>query len=115
MVRSLVLLLLLWRSAASQTRAIVYTTAESTSFRLTPTDTLMFKPTEPTSEGKVYVFADPRRTFQPFIGIGGALTAAAADTFAKLPAARQDVLTTAYYTTVPAIGHTMARSNVHRI
>src|SRR5437879_1898554 len=86
MVRSLVLLLLLSRSAASQTRAIVYTTAESTSFRLTPTDTLMFKPTEPTSEGKVYVFADPRRTFQPFIGIGGALTDAAAETFAKFVA-----------------------------
>ena len=66
-------------------RAIVYTTAESTSFRLTPTDTLTFKPSEPTSEGKVYVFVDPRRTFQSFIGIGGALTDAAAETFAKLP------------------------------
>src|SRR5438094_10000124 len=113
MVRSLVLLLLLWRSAASQTRAIVYTTAESTSFRLTPTDTLMFKPTEPTSEGKVYVFADPRRTFQPFIGIGGALTDAAAETFAKLPAARQDELITAYYSTVPGIGYTLGRTNIH--
>src|SRR2546430_13015194 len=29
-----------------ETRAIVYTTAESTSFRLTPTDTLVFKPSE---------------------------------------------------------------------
>src|SRR5438445_13582936 len=84
-------------------QAIVYTTAESTSFRLTPTDTLMFKPTEPTSEGKVYVFADPRRTFQPFIGIGGALTDAAAETFAKLPATRQAELITAYYSTVHRI------------
>ena len=74
MARSLVLLLLLARSVASQTRAIVYTTAESTSFRLTPTDTLVFKPSEPTSEAKVYVFVDPRKTFQPFLGIGGALT-----------------------------------------
>src|SRR5436309_15280993 len=97
MVRSLVLLLLLWRSAASQTRAIVYTTAESTSFRLTPSDTLMFKPSEPTSEGKVYVFVDPRKTFQPMIGIGGALTDAAAETFAKLPPARQEELLQAYY------------------
>src|SRR5438094_1914263 len=113
MVRSLVLLLLLWRSAASQTRAIVYTTAESTSFRLTPTDTLMFQPTGPTSEGKVYVFPDPRRTFQPFIGIGGALTDAAAETFAKLPAARQDELITAYYSTVPGIGYTLGRTNIH--
>src|SRR5436309_15943002 len=113
MVRSLVLLLLLWRSAASQTGAIVYTTAESTSFRLTPTDTLMFKPTEPTSEGHVYVFVDPRRTFQPFIGVGGAVTDAAAETFAKLPAARQDELIAAYYSADRGIGYTLARTNIH--
>src|SRR5438128_7812849 len=113
MVRSLVLLLLLSRSAASQTRAIVYTTAESTSLRLTPTDTLAFKPSEPTSEGKVYVFVDPRRPFQSLIGIGGALTDAAAETFAKLPAARQDELITAYYSTERGIGYTLGRTNIN--
>src|SRR5438309_10965410 len=111
MVRSLVLLLLLWRSAASQTRAIVYTTAESTSFRLTPTDTLLFKPSEPTSEGKVYVFVDPRTTFQSFLGIGGAPTDAAAETFAKLPAARQEELPAAYYSTDRGIGYTQCTAN----
>src|SRR2546428_434644 len=94
-------------------RALAYPPAESTSFRLTPTDTLMSKPTGPAWEGKVYVFADPRRTFQPFIGIGGALTDAAAETFAKLPAARQDELITAYYSTVPGIGYTLGRTNIH--
>src|SRR5207302_10406481 len=76
--------------------AIDCTTADSTSLRLTPTDTLVFKPSEPTSEGKVYVFVDPRKTFQPVIGIGGALTDAAAETFAKLPAVRQDDVIAAY-------------------
>src|SRR5467141_3553096 len=113
MARYLLLLLLFARSAPPQTRAIVYTTAESTSLRLTPTDTLTFKPPEPTSEGKVYIFVDPRKTFQPFIGIGGALTDAAAETFAKLPAARQDELITAYYSTVPGIGYTLGRTNIH--
>src|SRR2546422_11303294 len=113
MTRSLVLLLLLARSAASQTRAIVYTTAESTSLRLAPTDTLMFQPSEPTSEAKVYVFVDPRRTFQPFIGIGGALTDAAAETFAKLPAARQEEVITAYYSTDRGIGYTLGRTNIN--
>ena len=94
-------------------RAIVYTTAESTSFRLTPTDTLTFRPSEPTSEGKVYVFVDPKKTFQPFIGIGGALTDAAAETFAKLPAARQDELIAAYYSADKGIGYTLARTNIH--
>jgi len=94
-------------------RALVYTTAESTSFRLTPTDTLTFRPSEPTSEGKVYVFVDAKKTFQPFIGIGGALTDAAAETFAKLPAARQDELIAAYYSADKGIGYTLARTNIH--
>src|SRR5437879_12964155 len=111
MARYLLLLLLFARSAPSQTRAIVYTTAESTSLRLTPTDTLTFTPPEPTSEGKVYVFVDPRKTFQPFIGIGGALTDAAAETFAKLPAARQDELLQAYYSADRGIGYTLGRTN----
>src|SRR6267378_7536605 len=113
MARYLVLLLLLARSAPSQTRAIVYTTAESTSYRLAPTDTLVFKPSEPTSEGKVYVFVDPRKTFQPLIGIGGALTDAAAETFAKLPAAQQEELMAAYYSTDRGIGYTLGRTNIN--
>jgi len=94
-------------------RVLVYTTAESTSFRLTPTDTLAFRPSESTSEGKVYVFVDPKKTFQPFIGIGGALTDAAAETFAKLPTARQDELIAAYYSADRGIGYTLARTNIH--
>src|SRR5881409_3091049 len=94
-------------------QAVVYTTAESTSFRLTPTDTLTFKPSEPTSEGKVYVFVDPRKRFQPLIGIGGALTDASAETFAKLPAAAQEEVMTAYYSTDPGIGYTLGRTNIN--
>src|SRR5256885_6675357 len=94
-------------------RAIVYTTAESTSFRLTPTDTLVFKPSEATSEGKVYVFVDPLKTFQPFLGIGGALTDAPAGTFAKLSAARQEGIITAYSHPHRGIRTTLGRTNHH--
>src|SRR3954465_14244941 len=76
--------------------AIIYTTADSTPLRLTPSDTVVFKDAEPISEGRIYVFADPKRTFQTMIGIGGALTDAAAETFAKLPAERQDEVIGAY-------------------
>src|SRR2546425_6496711 len=79
-MKKLLMLVLLAGNLEGQGRAIVYTTAESTSLRLTATDTLVFKPSEPTSEGKVYVFVDPRKTFQSFLGIGGALTHAAAET-----------------------------------
>src|SRR5947199_5251270 len=112
----LLLLVALGRPAEGQMagkRAIVYTTADSTAYRLTPTDTLIFKPSEPTSEARVYVFVDPRKTFQPFLGIGGALTDAAAETFAKLPAARQEELLQAYYSPDRGIGYTLARTNIH--
>jgi glucosylceramidase len=115
-ISGLLTLLLLAGHAAAQgagKRAIVYTTADSTSLRVTPTDTLMFKPSEPTSEGKVYVFVDPRKTFQPFLGIGGALTDAAAETFAKLPAARQEEVLAAYYSTDRGIGYTLGRTNIN--
>jgi glucosylceramidase len=104
--------LLLALVVLAQQRAIVYTTAESTSYRLTATDTLLFKPSEPTSEGKVYIFVDPRKTFQPLIGIGGALTDAAAETLAKLPAAQQEELIGAYYGD-RGIGYTLGRTNIN--
>src|SRR5256885_3492826 len=74
-------------------RAIVYTTAESTSFRLTPTDTLTFQAPAPTSEGQVYIFVDPRRTFQSMIGIGGAPTHARPRVFSPLLSRRSDAPT----------------------
>lgn len=100
-------------TSVAGTKAVVYTTADSSALRLTPTDTLVFSEPGPTSEGKVYIFVDPRKTFQSLIGIGGALTDAAAETFAKLPAARQDELMTAYYSTDRGIGYTLGRTNIN--
>src|SRR5256885_13159331 len=94
-------------------RAIIYTTADSTPLRLTPSDTVLFQDAEPISEGRIYVFADPKRTFQTMIGIGGALTDAAAETFAKLPAERQDEVIGAYYSTDRGIGYTLGRTNIN--
>lgn len=100
-----------WQVAG--TSAVVYTTAERTALRLSPTDTLTFKASAPTSEGKVYVFVDPSKTFQPMLGIGGALTDAAAETFAKLPAPQQAEVLDAYYSADKGIGYTLARTNIH--
>jgi len=68
-------------------KVIVYTTADSTQYRLSPTDTLSFGDFDQPLETQVSIFIDPSHTFQTFLGIGGALTDAAAETFAKLPAA----------------------------
>jgi glucosylceramidase len=94
-------------------RAVVYTTADSTNLRLTPSDTLTFQQSAPTTEAEIYVFVDPRRTFQTMIGIGGALTDAAAETFAKLPTDRQAQLLDAYYSPQRGIGYTLARTNIN--
>ena len=94
-------------------RAVVFTTADSTNLRLSATDTLGFQPGAATSEGEIYVFVDPRRTFQTMIGIGGALTDAAAETFAKLPAERQTEVLDAYYSPDRGIGYTLGRTNIN--
>src|SRR6266700_3491407 len=68
--------------------AIVYTTADSTSDRITATDTLRFTDFAQPLETDACVFIDPAHTYQTMLGIGGALTDASAETYAKLPADR---------------------------
>jgi glucosylceramidase len=94
-------------------KVVVYTTADSMEFRLSATDTVSFKDLERTTETQVYIFFDPDKTFQTFLGIGGALTDASAETFAKLPQNRQQELLQAYYDTEKGIGYTIARTNIN--
>jgi len=94
-------------------QVIVYTTADSTSYRLTVTDTLRFKELIQPLETQVCVFANPDRTFQTFLGIGGALTDASAETFAKLPKEKQAELLQAYFDVKNGIGYTLARTNIN--
>ena len=66
-------------------KVTVYTTADNSSLRLSKTATVEFVPMVQPLETQICIFADPDKTFQTFLGIGGALTDAAAETFAKLP------------------------------
>jgi len=94
-------------------RVIVYTTADSTNLRLNVTDTLNFRELIQPVETQVCVFANPDKTFQTFLGIGGALTDASAETFFKMPQAKQDELLQSYYDTQKGIGYTLARTNIN--
>ena len=67
----------------------VYTTADKSNNRLTQTDSVAFKTVGQPKETQICVFVDPGRQFQTFLGIGGALTDASAETFAKLPKQKQ--------------------------
>jgi glucosylceramidase len=91
----------------------VYTTADSTNLRLSTTDTLTFKPLAQPKETQICVFVDPAKKFQTILGIGGALTDAAAETFAKLSKAKQREILNAYFDSNNGIGYTLARTNIH--
>jgi glucosylceramidase len=92
---------------------IVYTTADSTNLRLTVTDTLKFRELIQPIETQIYIFTDPDKTFQTFVGIGGALTDASAETFSKMPEAKKEELLQAYYDTKKGIGYTLARTSIN--
>jgi glucosylceramidase len=90
----------------------VYTTAQNTDYRITKTATLTFKQFGQPLETDVCIFVDPSKTFQSVLGIGGALTDASAETFYKLPKAKQDEILNAYYNKKTGIGYTLGRTNI---
>src|SRR5215204_3056733 len=92
---------------------IVYTTADTANYRLSLTDTLHFADFGQPMETQPCVFVDASKTYQTFLGIGGALTDASAETFAKLPKQKQQEFLTAYYDSRKGIGYTLARTNIH--
>jgi glucosylceramidase len=93
--------------------AVVYTTADSTNYKLSATDTLAFTQFVQPKETEVSIFIDPAHTFQTMLGIGGALTDASAETFAKLPKNQQQIFLKAYFNPNDGIGYTLARTNIN--
>ncbi len=93
-------------------KVLVYRTAAQTALRLTLTDTLAFADFGQPLETQACVFIDPQHRFQTLTGIGGALTDASAETFARLPAKAQEALLKAYYDSTSGIGYTLARTHI---
>lgn len=91
----------------------VYTSADSTDLRLTVTDKLTFRKVEQPLESEISVFVNPNKQYQTFIGIGGAITDASAEVFAKLSKNKQQELLDAYYDKEKGIGYTLARTTIH--
>ena len=91
----------------------VYTTADKTNYRLSASDTLTFRHLGQPLETQICVFVDPSKRSQTIMGIGGALTDASAETFAKLPSAKQREFLDAYFDVTKGIGYTLARTNIH--
>ncbi|MBS0010783.1 MAG: glycoside hydrolase family 30 protein [Bacteroidales bacterium] len=91
----------------------VYTTAHNTDLRMTETGDFTFEAAPQPLETEISVFVNPGKTFQTFLGIGGAITDAAAEVFAALPAEKQEEVVSAYYDPVNGIGYTLCRTPIH--
>jgi len=91
----------------------VYTTAKGTDMKISKTDVLTFSNYPQPVETQPVIIIDPDKTFQAIVGIGGALTDAAAETFAKLPKQAQQEFITAYYDPEKGIGYTLGRTNMN--
>jgi glucosylceramidase len=93
-------------------KAQVFVTAKNTSLKLSEIDAAPFSALNQPNERQICLFVDPTITFQTMVGIGGALTDASAEVFAKLPVAAQKDLLDAYYDKGKGIGYNFARTNI---
>jgi glucosylceramidase len=91
----------------------VVITAQNTTFRLSKAVQLRLIPQGQPLETQPCIFLDTTKSFQTFLGIGGALTDASAETFAKLPPGKQDDLLRLYFNRKKGIGYTVARTNMN--
>ena len=91
----------------------VFTTAENTDLRLSPSKILNFIPSQQAVESEISVFVNPTQSFQNFMGIGGAITDASAEVFAKLSRTKQSELLNAYYNKETGIGYSLLRTSIH--
>lgn len=99
--------------SAEGKKVLAYTTADSTSLRLTISDTAVFEDKPQPFENEVIVFVDPTKTFQTYFGIGGAITDASAETFYKLPKNKQQEILLAYFDKKNGIGYNVIRTNIN--
>ncbi|MGB2128178.1 MAG: glycoside hydrolase family 30 protein [Flavicella sp.] len=91
---------------------VVYTTAKDTALRLEKTDTRTFVKKTQAKETEIAVFVNPAKTFQTYLGIGGAITDASAEVFASLNTAKKEELLEAYFSE-KGIGYNIIRTSIH--
>lgn len=67
----------------------VYTTAKDTDQKLSLGEPLSFTPATQNPETDIAIYVNPNNTYQTFLGFGGAVTDASAETYAKLSRKKQ--------------------------
>jgi glucosylceramidase len=90
----------------------VYTTSDSLSLRFNRSEMKFTKGSQPL-ETQISIFVEPGKSFQTFLGIGGAITDASAEVFAKLSKQKQKNFLEAYYSRDNGIGYSLIRTTIH--
>lgn len=99
--------------AVTPTTLQVHTTAKGVPARLALTQTMLLNTGGPTPDAEASILVNPSQRFQTLLGIGGAITDASAEVFARLPAAQQTRLLSAYYDPDAGIGYSLLRTTIH--
>ncbi len=105
-------LVLLSPEGYAQKKVTVYTTAKDTDLRISRTTEVELKPFGQPFETQPCVFIDPTHTFQTMVGIGGAITDASAETYAKLSPEVRAQFVKAYFSN-EGIGYNLLRTNIN--
>lgn len=90
----------------------IYTTAKGTEKRLSSDGQKTFINAETPLETEVSVFVNPEKQFQEFLGIGGAITDAAAEVFFTLSKDKQEEFLKAYFSE-EGINYNIIRTSIH--
>jgi glucosylceramidase len=101
------------RTGPDAGRVSVWVTAKGTNDRLASREPVVLTPLPQPDEHFPTVMVDPAKAFQQIEGIGGALTDAAAETFARLPRAAQERLLEAYFDPSRGIGYSLGRTHIN--
>ena len=92
----------------------VYTSANGTNLRLSKSNNqFTVKEVKQPLETQTCVFVNPNKEFQTFLGIGGAITDASAEVFAKLSQEKQQEFLNAYFSEKDGIGYSVLRTNMN--
>jgi glucosylceramidase len=90
----------------------VYTSADNTEQRFAKSGEFKFTPLAQPLETQSCVFVYPNKKRQAYLGIGGAITDASAEVFAKLPKQKQDEFLDAYFSKEKGLGYSIIRTNI---
>lgn len=100
-------------SATASPMLAVYTSAKDVMPRMALSASPMRTHADQLPETEVLVHVNTAQRFQTVLGIGGAITDAAAEVFDLLPPQRQEELLRAYFNPQAGLGYSLLRTTIH--